>query len=153
MCLKKECAQTYLDRLGESINEYMARSSANPQTVSAIMSMVEGYELIKSMMGDDEFDEATAKKWLADMHNEDGTIGGHWTIEQTNGVMRPSDVSEMCWNIAMNMMYSDYYNVALRHGVDNVDFYADMAKAFLNDKDATHKGKDKIAHYYEAIVK
>lgn len=47
-------------------------------------------------------------------------------------------------------VYSDYCAVAKKHGVNNVDFYADLAKAWLHDKDAV---KDKAAAYYEYIVK
>ena len=36
----------------------------------------------------------------------------------------------------MNMMYSDYCQVAKRQSVDTPGFYADMAKAFLEDSDA-----------------
>lgn len=36
----------------------------------------------------------------------------------------------------MNMMYSDYCQVAKRQSVDTPGFYADMAKAFLEDTDA-----------------
>ena len=49
------------------------------------------------------------------------------------------------------MIYSDYVKVAKKHGVgDKIDFYADMAKSFLCDKDAP---KDKLARYYEYIVR
>lgn len=49
------------------------------------------------------------------------------------------------------MMYSDYAAAASKHGVGgDVDFYIDMACAFLNDKNAP---KDKLARYYEHIAK
>ena len=47
-------------------------------------------------------------------------------------------------------MYSDYMPVAKKLGVNNMDFYTQMAKAFLDDKDAL---PDKLARYYEYIVK
>ena len=49
----------------------------------------------------------------------------------------------------MNAMYSDYCEVAKKYGVDQTDFYADMAKAWMNDKDAK---KNKSALYYECVV-
>lgn len=52
--------------------------------------------------------------------------------------------------ITMNMIYSDYVKVAKKLGMNNVDFYACMAKAFLDDKDAQ---PDKLARYYEYVVK
>ena len=53
--------------------------------------------------------------------------------------------------MAINLIYSDFSPVAKKHGVGgNLDFYVDMAKAFLEDKDA---GPNKIARYYECVVK
>jgi hypothetical protein len=51
--------------------------------------------------------------------------------------------------VAMNAMYSDYFNVAKKMNVNNVDFYTHMAKAFIDDKDA---GEGKLMRYYEAVV-
>ena len=51
----------------------------------------------------------------------------------------------------MNMMYSDYCAVARKYGVDNADFYADMAKAFLFDPDGGAPAK-KVEAYYRYIV-
>lgn len=49
----------------------------------------------------------------------------------------------------MNMMYSDYGKVAKMYSVDNTNFYADMAAAFLQDKDAVD---GKLVEYWERIV-
>jgi hypothetical protein len=46
-------------------------------------------------------------------------------------------------------MASDYGKVAKKYGVDKADFYADLAKAWLDDKDAV-PGKAMI--YYDCIV-
>lgn len=51
---------------------------------------------------------------------------------------------------AMNMCYSDYCEVARAFGVNSVGFYAELANAFLDDKDAND---GKIALYYEYIAK
>ena len=50
----------------------------------------------------------------------------------------------------MNMVYSDYSKVAKKLNVSNIDFYAEIAKAFLDDQDAA---PDKLARYYEFVVK
>ncbi len=97
-----------------------------------------------------------AKHWAAKMENADGTMGGHWTIDQTNSVAKTygiefTHITEYCWNVTMNMMYSDYCQVAKRFGVDLPEFYASMAKAFLFDKDGPEP-KGKIAAYYHCIV-
>ena len=104
----------------------------------------------KSDMG---MDEHLAKEWTAMMENEDGTKGPHWSMEQIKKVIEqrglPGDPVEI-W-VAMNMMYSDYCKVAKKLGVNTMDFYAEMARAFLDDKDAgVH---DKLTAYYEYIVK
>ena len=52
----------------------------------------------------------------------------------------------------MNMMYSDYYSVGVKYGVDRTEFYADLAKAFLFDKDGPAPS-EKLAEYYHEVVK
>ena len=48
----------------------------------------------------------------------------------------------------MNMMYSDYCRVAEKVGASSLDFYAYMAKAFLDDRDAA---PNKLARYYHGF--
>ena len=50
----------------------------------------------------------------------------------------------------MNMMYSDYCKAAEKVNANSVDFYAYMARAFLEDKDAQ---PDKLERYYRCIAK
>lgn len=50
---------------------------------------------------------------------------------------------------ALNIMYSDYCKVAKKMNVNTVDFFASMAEAFLDDRDAV---KDKLAAYYANVV-
>lgn len=52
----------------------------------------------------------------------------------------------------MNMMYSDYCMVASKYGVNNAEFFADMARAFLFDKAAKGPG-EKLAAYYHSVMK
>ncbi|MDY4223633.1 MAG: hypothetical protein SOX75_03020 [Candidatus Limivicinus sp.] len=49
----------------------------------------------------------------------------------------------------MNMLYSDYFKVAKKFIVNNTEFYANLAEAFLCDKDAAD---DKLIRYYECVV-
>ena len=98
------------------------------------------------------FDRQTAMKWVNQMQNEDGSKGPRWTFEQARQIMSQQgikcDPAEF-W-AALNMMYSDYCKVAEEYGVgDKADFYADMANAFLMDKDA---GDGKLAKYYRHVV-
>lgn len=100
-----------------------------------------------------KFDEKMAKEWTAKMQNEDGTHGPHWTMEQTKRVMEQRGIKEdpARFYAAINMMYSDYSEVAKKINANNMDFFAEMAKAFLQDKDAG--AQDKLAAYYEYVVK
>lgn len=87
------------------------------------------------------------------MENEDGTRGPHWTMEQVEKLMlqRGVDCDPVQFWVAMNMMYSDYCKIFQRYSVgDKIDFYADMAKAFSDGKDAV---PDKLARYFECIVR
>lgn len=92
-----------------------------------------------------------AEEWCDSMVNTDGTKGAHWTMEQTEQVASQRGIT--CdktdfWAV-MNMMYSDYNKVAKNHSVDTPGFYADMAKAFLEDSDAVD-GKAYV--YWDCIT-
>ena len=103
-------------------------------------------------MGSNEFTHETAKEWTSSMHNEDGTKGPHWTMEQVKQVMSQRGIKHdpaVFWAI-LNSMYSDYCAVFKKHGVNNMDFYVDMASAWINDRDAV---KDKAGAYFEYVVK
>ena len=53
--------------------------------------------------------------------------------------------------MAMNATYSDICAASSKHGVDNIDFYTDIATAFwLKDEDAV---ENKESAYYEHVVK
>ena len=59
-------------------------------------------------------------------------------------------ISEGRRNAALNMMFSDYYGVAMKYGVGVPEFFGDLAKAFLFDKDSPSP-KEKLAAYYHNI--
>ena len=99
-----------------------------------------------------EFSLVDANKWTSKMENEDGTHGAHWTLDQARQLLiqRGLDYDPVQFWAALCMVYSDYAKVAGKHGVGgSVDFYVDMACAFLCDRDAP---KDKLARYYEHVV-
>lgn len=100
-----------------------------------------------------EFTEDDAKAWTARMENTDGTTGQHWPMEQTTAVMRSRGLQydPAVWYAAMNMIYSDYFKTAKKHGVNTVEFFADMTDAFLDDKDAGAP-EEKISAYYHCIA-
>lgn len=98
------------------------------------------------------FTKDMADMWMKGMANEDGSKGPHWTLEQTKQLQAQKhiDCDPIEFWAAMNMIYSDYFKAAKKFGVgNNIDFYVDMAKAFLDDKDAR---EDKIGRYFAYIV-
>lgn len=93
--------------------------------------------------------EEDAKKYVSAMKNKDGSVGEHWSLAQVQSYMgsHPEylDISPVCFYVAMNMMYSDYYKPTR-----SVDTYAALAKDFLEDKDAP---ADKLERYIKAMHK
>ena len=93
-------------------------------------------------------------EWAKDMKNMDGSSGAHWSMEDTETVRKTRNINdckpEDFW-ITMNMMYSDYQGVAKKYGIDKPEFYADMARGFLMDKDSK-QGREKLEAYYEYVV-
>lgn len=107
----------------------------------------------KSPLTPEQFSMEAAKEWTQNMQNEDGTSGPHWSVEQAKQIMAQRNLSlnPAEFYAALNMIYSDFSPVAKKHGLGgSLDFYVDMAKAFLNDKDAA---PGKLSNYYNSIVK
>lgn len=91
------------------------------------------------------------EKATNNMINEDGTVGAHWTLEQTNSAAKSNGIqfdtfNEYDWNYVMNMMYSDFYGAV----PNETSTYVKMAKKFLQDKDAK---AGKALCYYLAVKK
>ena len=94
-----------------------------------------------------------AEEWMANLENEDGTKGPHWTLEQVKQVMaqRGIQCDPIKFWAAMNAEYSDRSAVNKKYNVNNIDFYADSAMAaWIKDRDAV---PDKLAAYYMHVAK
>lgn len=103
------------------------------------------------------FSHKDMETWKSMMKNEDGTRGEHFRKEQVKHACQQAEIDceefgEDVFCLAMNMMYSDYCKVAKKYGVDTPEYYADLAKAFLRDKDFDGKPEEKLYLYYKAIV-
>lgn len=72
-------------------------------------------------------------------------------LREHPAVKMMGEVGEAAFFAAMNMMYSDYCAVARMFGVDRPDFYAQLAKAFLLDKDAGEP-EEKIERYWRYVA-
>ena len=103
------------------------------------------------------FSHKDMETWKSMMKNEDGTRGVHFRGEQVKHACEKAGIDceefgEDIFCLAMNMMYSDYCKVAKKYGVDTPEYYADLAKAFLRDKDFDGKPEEKLYLYYKTIV-
>ena len=103
------------------------------------------------------FTREDAEAWAEKMQNADGTTGPHWTMEQTTAVaesmgIQAPVVPRWAWGVTMNMMYSDYYDVARKFGVNVPELYAELARAFLMDKDGPGP-EEKLCAYYRCIAR
>lgn len=96
----------------------------------------------------------TVMRWVEDMEDGTGMTGGHYTWHQAQqyamnkGITGQQRQLEFFW--AMNAMHSDYHEVAKKFGMDKPDFYACMAKAFIEDPDAVD---NKVQEYVKHIVR
>lgn len=134
-------------------NQVASKLNAYNGAYNAICQWYEEETPKKKSSPSESFSVETAKEWTKNMKNEDGTTGPHWTLEQAKQIMAQRNVSfnpNEFW-VALNVIYSDFSPVAKKHGLGgSLDFYVDMAKAFLNDKDAA---PNKLYNYYYHIVK
>ena len=151
--------QEYKEKLQDALQE-VAEGPVNMRTIeqaTSIANLLKTLDIVEAKRtAEKEFDRADAMHWAAQMQNADGTTGPHWTMDQTSAVADargiPHDIPRGAWGVAMNMMYSDYYDVAAEFGVNRPEFYAALAKAFLMDKDGPGP-EEKLCAYYRHIVK
>lgn len=102
------------------------------------------------------------EEWKHALMNADGTHGEHFdkhqiekTAEQMGIKYRDYDEKDLCMTV--NMLYSDFCEVIKQIRPDlppekEVIAYTKMAQAWLEDKDASAKGSEKLALYYYCIV-
>ena len=151
---KKELLET-IRKYGEMpVNPARANFLANCWAAYKALCMVCGGEELDA--ADDDGDDTPLTKdqamcWVASMENADSTHGCHWTMDQTEQVRKQKNFTcdPVTFYAAMNMMYSDYCKVAEKFNVNTAEFFACMAKAFLDDKDAM---PNKLARYYHGIA-
>ena len=98
-----------------------------------------------------DLDQMSAEQWARNMEKEDGSKGPKWSKEQVKPYMAQVGYHgpEYKFWVIMNAMYSDYCKVAKKYGMDRPEYYADLAKAWLEDKDAK---PEKAGLYYKYIV-
>lgn len=93
-----------------------------------------------------ELTREEADRWVRSMENADGSTGGFFDLAETDEFKGQCRDIDFC--VTMNMMKSDYGVVAKKFGVDMPAFYAELAKAFLHDRDAR---PGKLCRYHKYI--
>lgn len=101
------------------------------------------FELYEQTYGP-HFNEKYALKAVSKMENEDGSKGAYWDLQQTTSVAKQYNIdlnvsfNKYDWFVALNMVRSDYYKFIVNlTNSDNVKYFVELAKAWLNDKDIT----------------
>lgn len=147
--------KAYKAKLYEALEACMAEPVSSRSVGSCTMLMDALCKADKITMESEAstFTEDDARRWTEHMENDDGSMGAHWTLEQTTAVANSIGVhvDPWIWFAALNMEYSDNFDVAQKYGLDRPEYYADLAKAFLFDKDGGGP-EAKIAGYYHGIV-
>lgn len=89
---------------------------------------------IHSIVYGNHFSKCLAEHAVNDMVNADGTVGGLYSLEDTNSVLKQFGwkLNEYDFYYAMNMMRSDYSKLFN----SDTAVYAKMAYAYLTDVDA-----------------
>ena len=142
----------YIEKLREWLHELMERpvTLGNVEEVRLYAKTIRALEKLEC---GETFTKEDALYWVEHMENSDGTTGAQWTMDETSAMAKSMGVylPACIWFAAVNMMRSDYCMVARKHGVDKPEFYADMAQAFLFDKDAGEP-EEKISAYYHCVA-
>lgn len=102
-------------------------------------------------MSDDDLME-WAKELLHEVPEQDKPLFTKESIERKArdiGIDFGKDYTFEDFYTAVLMQYTDY---SIVFGAGNLDLYAKMAKAWLEDKDIDMDGGEKLAIYYEEIV-
>lgn len=115
--------------------------------------------LYKKAYGD-RLNEKIARMWVKNMDVTDGSeraTGEKWTVEQTSQVASNMHIdmgklNKWEWYTAMNMAYSDKYEVAKEYDIaDDAEYFAAEAKAeWISDKDV--KGKTLLSYYCNYVM-
>ena len=111
---------------------------------------VSGRDMLEAHHG--KMDRKDAEKIVAKFECEDGRRGGKWSFEQTESVRTKEGIhcDPVAFFLVMNSLYSDYDHVLKEHNVSTVELYAEMAEAWLEDRDAK---EDKVEIYFRNVPK
>lgn len=105
-------------------------------------------------MDDEGFTKEIAMEWVAGMEDKEGVKGGAYSWHQAQQYGRNMGITGedrlLEFYAAINAMESDFRPAGKKFGVDRPEFYACLAKLWLEDPDAVD---NKAEEYYRHIVK
>lgn len=107
--------------------------------------------------GGEKLTKEKAEKWVRSMRGDDPKSRGEmWSYEDSKKLAEerglPTEGQEMIdFYVVLNMVYTDYCKVAKEHGVDTEDYYADLAEAWLYDRDAKPP-TEKLMAYHKYVI-
>lgn len=128
--------------------EITARGKTTAYNLKALSDL---YEILDNLSEEKSY-KLDYIKLASSLKNEDGTSSPKWTLEETTSVANDYDVemthiSKLDWYLTLNMIYSDYCEIAKKYNLDMPEFYVDIAKQFLFDSDSKN-GTEKLELYF-----
>lgn len=137
------------------INDNMVACSKNYQKHIMAKEMLATLYYLEhiDMETSEEFNETMAKHWVAKMNPK-----AKWSIEETTKVaeqygVKFEHISNYCWWVAMNKIYSDYGKTISKYSMADVGIYVDMAKDWLFDEDSAVTPREKMLIEYKYLMK
>lgn len=95
-----------------------------------------------------------AEIWVESLIGADGTRGPRWSMADVRSMAEQrgytTEAEQVDFWAVINMLRSDFCEVAKRYSVNSPEFFADLARAWINDPDAV---EDKAAQYMEFIAR
>lgn len=107
--------------------------------------------------GGEKITREKGEKWVRKMKGDDPESRGEiWSYEDAKTLAEERGLStegqEMVdFYVVLNMVYNDFCKVAKKHGVDTEDYYADLAHAWLYDKDGKPP-TEKLMAYHKYVI-
>jgi hypothetical protein len=149
-----------------TVQEWIERTHEEGRTAGDVERLAFLYIVLDHMDGEayshasgdgERLTAERAKAWVESMEgtDPDRKKGGRWSMDEAKSLAKKAGLTLdgdklIEFYAILNAMYSDYYAVAQKYGVAAPEFFADITKAWLDDKDAK---EGKAARYWKYIIK
>lgn len=136
----------------QEIDKILERDHLSCNSLTVLKDLlVTKHFLEKDMAANAEFTEEIAREWVSHMENVDGTMGAHWSLDETTTVRDKIGMKRICkyefWAV-MNSLYSDYGKTLAKINA-TPEIYGELARDWIEDDDAV---KAKAAAYFRYVV-